>query len=174
LSQPSENPSEYSYTNNLASNEISVQLTLEESDLIVDGESTFTFTGASFTHRGKIVVKDNDARDTGAPDRGSNFDNESRYVTDNGSIVCQATLNSTIRCSISDNGRLSLDNPPVGGRRGLDDTTRCSRSSTTQYRLIAPIVNGVVYATTQPLLWIDRVRGNARLSTSVAIPPSSH
>ncbi len=179
---PSRSPSEYSYSNNLASRQISVQLTIDESDLIVEGQSTFTFTGASFTHRGKIVVKDNGTLVIASAslyiDQISN--NEfGIYVIDNGRIVMsQATLNSNyqIWLYLMDSGMLSMDNstlfPMVSV--SLDDQAEVfAWGSTISYRLIAPITsNGSVYAYNSTLLTgLTEFGGNARgYFTSVAIP----
>ncbi len=179
---PSRNPSEYSYANNLASRQISVHLTLDESDLIVDGHTTFTFTGASFSHRGKIVVKDNGTLviigATLSIDQ--NFDNEfGIYVIDNGSIVMsQAALNSNrpIWLYLMDKGRLSMDNstlfPAISV--SLDNEAQIfAWGSTISYRLIAPTSsNGVVYVYNSTFSsGLTEFGGNARgYFTSVAIP----
>jgi uncharacterized repeat protein (TIGR01451 family) len=179
---PSRSLSEYSYANNLASNEIAVQLTVDASDLIVDGQSTFTFTGASFTHRGKIVVKDNGTLViTGATlSIDQNFDNEfGIYVIDNGSILLsQATLNSNrqIWLYLMDNGRLSMDNSTLFSAVSvsLDNEAQIFMwGSTISYRLIAPITsNGVVYAYNSTFFYgLTEFGGNALgYFTSVTIP----
>ncbi|MBC7108429.1 MAG: hypothetical protein H5T41_06550 [Methanomassiliicoccales archaeon] len=50
---------EYSYANNLAFKNISVQLSTGEGDLVVDDNNTFIFLPGSFSFGGNIVVKDN-------------------------------------------------------------------------------------------------------------------
>ena len=179
---PSRNPTEYAYANNLASRQISVQLTVDESDLVVEGQSTFTFTGAAFTHRGKIVVKDNGTlviRDASL-DIDQNFDNEfGIYVSDNGRIVMsQATLNSNypVWLYLMDNGRLSMDNSTLFSAVSvsLDNQAQVfAWGSTISYRLTAPITsNGAVHAyNTTFLTGLTEFGGNALgYFTSVAIP----
>lgn len=51
--------SEYSYANNIAFKNISVQLYTAEGDLVVDDNNTFTFLPGSFSFRGNVVVKEN-------------------------------------------------------------------------------------------------------------------
>jgi subtilase family serine protease len=179
---PSRNPSEYSYSNNIASRQISVELTVDESDLIVNGESTFTFTGAAFTHRGKIVVEDNGTLviTSASLNIDQNSENEfGIYVSDNGRIVMsQASLNSNhqIWLYLMDNGRLSMDNSTLFAAVSvsLDDQAQVfAWGSTISYRLIAPITSsGVVYAYNTTLsTGLTEFGGNARgYFTSVTIP----
>ncbi len=179
---PSQNPTEYTYTNNLASRQILVELTIDESDLIVNAETTFIFTGASFTQRGKIVVEDNGTLiiNSASLSIEQNFDNEfGIYVSGNGRIIMsQATLNSNhqVWIYLMDNGRLSLDNsslfPAVSV--SLDNQAQIfAWGSTISYRINAPISSeGVIHAyNTTFLTGLTEFGGNARAYfTSVAIP----
>ncbi|MEM0448377.1 MAG: CARDB domain-containing protein [Methanomassiliicoccales archaeon] len=51
-----QSPKEYSYANNLASRAITVDLSLMDTDLVVDDSNVVTFSGASFSQRGRVIV----------------------------------------------------------------------------------------------------------------------
>jgi len=87
------NPQEYSYTNNIASRAIVVDLSIQSTDLVVDNNDVLVFSGTDFNHRGRIIVMDQgtlkitNAKFTVDQD----FDNQFQvYVMDNGKIILES------------------------------------------------------------------------------------
>lgn len=92
-------PAEYTYSNNLASRSIIVDLSIQSTDLVVDDNDVLVFSGTNFNHRGRIIVMDQgtliirNAMFTVDQD----FDNQFQvYVMDSGRIILEeATFTST-------------------------------------------------------------------------------
>ena len=85
------NPQEYNYSNNLASKEIVVNLSLTGTDLVVNDHNTTIFSGTQFTFRGRIIIMD-----------------FGTLIISNASMMIDQNTNNQFQIYVQDNGRLIL------------------------------------------------------------------
>jgi uncharacterized repeat protein (TIGR01451 family) len=93
---------EYDYTNNLASNDITVELSTNELDLVVDDNNVVTITGSVFQWGANIVVKDNGV-----------------LILDNVDLFMVQSSENQFLILVQDNGTLILRHAMISSDYGL-------------------------------------------------------
>lgn len=96
------NPAEYNYTNNLASKQIIVNLSITGTDLLVNDHNTTTFAGTQFTYRGRIIIRDHGT-----------------LVIENAGLVIDQNNDNQFQIYVQGDGRLVLSSATLSSGKYL-------------------------------------------------------
>ncbi|HTY46548.1 MAG TPA: CARDB domain-containing protein [Methanomassiliicoccales archaeon] len=150
---PAKDIPEYSYANNEASASITVNLTILQFDVVVDGTNTFVFSDPTFNLRGNIIVKDSGTLiiDSSTLVIFQHQDEEFQiYVMDSGTFEMRnstLTSNYQITMNLLDDGALTMTHSTISAMVKTiadDDSTVVATNSNIGGDVVAPSTSSAV------------------------------